>query len=101
MVIIVVLIIRYAGVNKNKSSWNLDVKYSDKYSEKYSDEDFEKLADYLLTPIPYEEGMVPMDKLLNYLESHDDESKKNSNSKWCDLGKENYQKELENCESGD
>lgn len=85
--------IKNAGVNKNKNFWNLDVKYSD--------EDIEKAFNYLLTPIPYEEGIVPMDKLLNYLESHDDESKKNSNFKWCDLGKENYQKELENCESGD
>ena len=99
--------IRDAGVNKNKSSWNL---------EKYSDEDIEKLADYLLTPIPYENGMVPMDKLLKYLEdkekyenaesatSVDAESEsesKYSKSNWCDLGKENYQKELENCKSGD
>ncbi len=97
--------IRDAGVNKNKSSWNL---------EKYSDEDIEKLADYLLTPMPYENGMVPMDKLLKYLEdkekyenaesatSVDAESEsKYSKSNWCDLGKENYQKELENCKSGD
>lgn len=97
--------IRDVGVNKNKSSWNL---------EKYSDEDIEKLADYLLTPIPYENGMVPMDKLLKYLEdkekyenaesatSVDAESEsKYSKSNWCDLGKENYQKELENCKSGD
>lgn len=97
--------IRDAGVNKNKNIWNL---------EKYSDEDIEKLADYLLTPIPYEDGMVPMDKLLKYLEdkgkyenaesatSVDAESEsKYSKSNWCDLGKENYQKELENCKSGD
>lgn len=97
--------IRDAEVNKNKSSWNL---------EKYSDEDIEKLADYLLTPIPYENGMVPMDKLLKYLEdkekyenaesatSVDAESEsKYSKSNWCDLGKENYQRELENCKSGD
>ncbi|PWL40886.1 MAG: hypothetical protein DBY43_07850 [Clostridiaceae bacterium] len=89
--------IRDAGVNKNKSSWNL---------EKYSDEDIEKLADYLLTPIPYENGMVPMDRLLNYLENkkkyEDSESEsKYSKSNWCDLGKENYQKELKNCKSGD
>ncbi len=97
--------IRDAGVNKNKSVWNL---------EKYSDEDIEKMADYLLTPIPYENGMVPMDKLLKYLEdkekyenaesatSVDAESEsKYSKSNWCDLGKENYQKELENCKSGD
>lgn len=89
--------IRDAGVNKNKSSWNL---------EKYSDEDIEKLADYLLTPIPYENGMVPMDKLLKYLEDKEkyenaEPESKYSKSNWCDLGKENYQKELENCKSGD
>lgn len=95
--------IRDAGINKNKSSWNL---------EKYSDEDIEKLADYLLTPIPYENGIVPMDKLLKYLddkEKHEsfesatsvDAESKYSKSNWCNLGKENYQKELENCKSGD
>ena len=56
--------IRDAGVNKNKSSWNLDVKYSDKYS----DEDFKKVFDYLLTPC--KNGIVPMDRLLNYLENN-------------------------------
>lgn len=96
--------IRDAGVNKNKSFWNLDVKYSD--------EDIEKLADYLLTPIPYEDGMVPMDKLLKYLDNREkyenpesatsvDGELKHSKFNWCDLGKENYQKELENCKSGD
>lgn len=89
--------IRDAGVNKNKNIWNL---------EKYSDEDIEKLADYLLTPIPYEDGMVPMDKLLKYLDDKEkyenaESESKYSKSNWCDLGKENYQKELENCKSGD
>lgn len=95
--------IRDAEVNKNKNIWNL---------EKYSDEDIEKLADYLLTPIPYEDGMVPMDKLLKYLDDREkyenpesatsvDGELKRSKSNWCDLGKENYQKELENCKSGD
>lgn len=89
--------IRDAGVNKNKNIWNL---------EKYSDEDIEKLADYLLTPIPYEDGMVPMDKLLKYLDDKEKYENAESESKylksnWCDLGKENYQKELENCKSGD
>lgn len=51
--------IRDAGVNKNKSSWNLDVKYSD--------EDIEKVFNYLLTPC--KNGIVPMDRLLNYLEN--------------------------------
>jgi len=82
--------IKDADVNKNKSLWDIDVKYSD--------EDIEKAFNYLLTPIPYEEGMVPMDKLLNYLESHDDESKKNSNSKWCDLGKDYKNCDYENSE---
>lgn len=89
--------IKDARVNKNKSSWNL---------EKYSDEDIEKLADYLLTPIPYEDGIVPMDKLLKYLDDKEkyenaESESKYSKSNWCDLGKENYQKELENCKSGD
>lgn len=95
--------IKDAGVNKNKSSWNLDVKYSN--------EDFEKVLNYLLTPNE-DNGIIPMDRLLNYLEdkekyensesatSVDGESKR-SKSNWCDLGKENYQKELENCKSGD
>lgn len=55
--------IRDAGVNKNKSSWNLE-----KYSDKYSDEDIEKVFDYLLTPC--KNGIVPMDRLLNYLENN-------------------------------
>lgn len=61
--------IKSADVNKNKNIWNL---------EKYSDEDIEKLADYLLIPIPYEDGMVPMDKLLKYLD--DKEKYENSES---------------------
>lgn len=52
--------IRDAGVNKNKSSWNL---------EKYSDEDIEKVLNYLLTP-NVKDGIVPMDRLLNYLENN-------------------------------
>ena len=59
--------IKDAGVNKNKNIWNL---------KKYSDEDIEKLADYLLTPIPYEDGMVPMDKLLNYIKQENPELKR-------------------------
>lgn len=50
--------IRDAGINKNKNIWNL---------KKYSDEDFEKVFDYLLTPC--KNGIVPMDRLLNYLEN--------------------------------
>lgn len=38
-----------------------------KFDVKYSDEDFETVFNYLLTPNYY--GIVPMDKLLNYLES--------------------------------
>ena len=50
--------------------------------------------------------MVPMDKLLKYLEDkgkyeNAESESKYSKSNWCDLGKENYQKELENCKSGD
>ena len=51
--------IRDAGVNKNKSSWNL---------EKYSDEDIEKVLNYLLTP-NVKDGNFPIDRLLNYLEN--------------------------------
>lgn len=50
--------IRDAGVNKNKSSWNLDVKYSD--------EDIEKVLNYLLTP-NVKDGNFPIDRLLNYI----------------------------------
>ena len=49
--------IRDAGVNKNKSSWNL---------EKYSDEDIEKVLNYLLTP-NVKDGNFPIDRLLNYI----------------------------------
>ena len=49
--------IRDAGVNKNKSSWNL---------EKYSDEVIQKVFNYLVTP--NDSGIVPMDRLLNYLD---------------------------------
>lgn len=62
--------IRNAGVNKNKSSWNLDVKYSDK--------DIEKIFNYLLTPNE-DNGIIPMDRLLNYLE--DKEKYENSELK--------------------
>lgn len=51
--------IRDAGVNKNKSIWNL---------EKYSDEDIEKVLNYLLTP-NVKDGNFPIDRLLNYLEN--------------------------------
>lgn len=51
--------IKDADVNKNKSFWNLDVKYSD--------EDIEKAFNYLLTPDYH--GIVPMDRLLNYLDN--------------------------------
>lgn len=49
--------IRDVGVNKNKSSWNL---------EKYSDEVIQKVFNYLVTP--NDSGIVPMDRLLNYLD---------------------------------
>ena len=89
--------IRDTGVNKNKSSWNFEngstitplndsestvrsnrskdqvlrnikiKKYRD-IDVKYSDEDFEKTFNYLLTPNE-DSGIVPMDRLLNYLEN--------------------------------
>ena len=51
--------IKDVGVNKNKSVWNLDAKYSD--------EDVDKVFNYLLTPDA--NGVLPMDRLLNYLEN--------------------------------
>ena len=87
--------IRDAGVNKNKSSWNFEngstitplndsestvrsnrsikiKKYRKDIDVKYSDEDFEKTFNYLLTPNE-DSGIVPMDKLLNYLENKNSE----------------------------
>lgn len=81
--------IRDAGVNKNKSSWNL---------EKYSDEDIEKVLNYLLTPS--DDGTTPMDGLLTVLENklkYENYKLKHSKSVWCDLGKESREKESENC----
>ena len=86
-------------------------KYRKDIDVKYSDEDFEKTFNYLLTPNE-NSGIVPMDRLLNYLENKEkyensesatsvDGEAKRSKSNWCDLGKENYQKELENCKCGD
>ena len=63
--------IRDAGVNKNKSSWNLDVKYSDKYS----DEDIEKVLNYLLTP-NVKDGNFPIDRLLNYIKQENPDLKR-------------------------
>lgn len=93
--------IRDAGVNKNKSSWNLEngstitplndsestvrsnrsikiKKYRKDIDVKYSDEDFEKIFNYLLTPNE-DNGIIPMDRLLNYLE--DKEKYENSELK--------------------
>lgn len=101
-------------VNKNKRVYSSEIKFengssitplkegnivrslrSNKYwgniDPKYTDEDFEKAINYLLTP--NSEGIVPMDELLNSLTMP---VKINSKSKWCDLGKEDYLKELEN-----
>lgn len=64
--------IRDAGVNKNKSDQTLRnikiKKYRKDIDVKYSDEDFEKTFNYLLTPNE-NSGIVPMDRLLNYLEN--------------------------------
>ena len=43
-------------------------KYRKDIDVKYSDEDFEKTFNYLLTPNE-NSGIVPMDRLLNYLEN--------------------------------
>lgn len=79
--------IKDAGVNKNKNIWNL---------EKYSDENIEKVFDYLLTP--NHEGIVPMDKLLNYLKNKKNyenfESAKDFKSKhWIDRADYKYDSE--------
>ena len=107
-------------VNKNKRVYSSEIKFengssitplkegnivrslrSNKYwgniDPKYTDEDFEKAINYLLTPDT--NGIVPMDKLLKDLENK--EKYEIFKSKWCDLGKEDYLKELENCKSGD
>lgn len=131
--------IRDAGVNKNKSSWNFEngstitplndsestvrsnrsknqvlrnikiKKYRKDIDVKYSDEDFEKTFNYLLIPNE-NSGIVPMDRLLNYLENKEkyensesatsvDGEAKRSKSNWCDIGKESREKEYKNSES--
>lgn len=93
--------IKDAGVNKNKNIWNLEngstitplndsestvrsnrsikiKKYRKDIDVKYSDEDFEKIFNYLLTPNE-DNGIIPMDRLLNYLE--DKEKYENSELK--------------------
>lgn len=83
-------------------------KYRKDIDVKYSDEDFEKTFNYLLTPNE-DNGIIPMDRLLNYLENKEkyensesatsvDGEAKRSKSNWCDLGKENYQKEYKDSE---
>lgn len=79
--------IKDAGVNKNGSFYRCLRKYSDK--------DVDEAFDYLLTP--NHNGVAPMDRLLNYLKN----KKKYGKANWCDLGKENREKELENSKSGD
>ena len=63
-------------------------------SRRYSDEDIQKVFNYLLTP--NDDGSVPMDKLLEDLENR--EKYETFKSKWCDLGKEERNKEYENSE---
>ena len=106
--------IRDAGVNKNKSSWNFEngstitplndsestvrsnrnikiKKYRKDIDVKYSDEDFEKTFNYLLTPNE-NSGIVPMDRLLNYLENK--EKYENSELKhWVDKVADKYDSE--------
>lgn len=94
--------IKDAGVNKNKNIWNFEngstitplndsestvrinrsknqvlrnikiKKYRKDIDVKYSDEDFEKIFNYLLTSNE-NSGIVPMDRLLNYLENKESE----------------------------
>ena len=55
--------------NRSKDLRNIKIKkYRKDIDVKYSDEDFEKTFNYLLTPNE-NSGIVPMDKLLNYLEN--------------------------------
>ena len=83
-------------------------KYRKDIDVKYSDEDFEKTFNYLLTPNE-NSGIVPMDRLLNYLENKEkyensesatsvDGEAKRSKSNWCDIGKENREKEYKDSE---
>lgn len=66
-------------------------KYRKDIDVKYSDEDFEKTFNYLLTPNE-NSGIVPMDRLLNYLEN----KKKYENSElkhWVDKVADKYDSE--------
>lgn len=83
-------------------------KYRKDIDVKYSDEDFEKTFNYLLTPNE-NSGIVPMDRLLNYLENKNsnensesatsvDGELKHLKSNWCDIGKESREKEYKNSE---
>lgn len=64
-------------------------------SRRYSDEDIQKVFNYLLTP--NDDGTTPMDGLLTILENK--AKHENFKSKWCDLGKEERNKEYEDSES--
>ena len=83
-------------------------KYRKDIDVKYSDEDFEKTFNYLLTPNE-NSGIVPMDRLLNYLENKNsnensksvtsvDGELKHLKSNWCDIGKEDREKEYKDSE---
>lgn len=88
--------IRSNRTYENSELKSLVDKVAEKCSDpKYSEEDFEKVINYLLTPDAKE--LVPMDELLDGLENGEKEKKSN----WCDLGKETYQRELQNSKSGD
>lgn len=108
----------------NKNPKNKIPQQNTKKVVKYSAEDIEKVFNFLLSE--NFDGDLNFDVILSSLEhtaekgvksqgvrifgnayesfesatSVDGESKR-SKSNWCDLGKENYQKELENCKSGD
>lgn len=68
-------------------------------SRRYSDEDIQKVFNYLLTP--NDDGTTPMDGLLTVLENkakYENYKVKHSKSVWCDLGKEERNKEYEDSE---
>lgn len=68
-------------------------------SRRYSDEDIQKVFNYLLTP--NDDGTTPMDGLLTVLENkakYENYKAKHSKPIWCDLGKEERNKEYEDSE---
>lgn len=81
----------YDKINKNGRVYS-SISYPS--SRKYSDEDIQKVFNYLLTP--NDDGTTHMDGLLTILENK--AKHENFKSKWCDLGKEERNKEYEDSE---